>query len=99
MPSPPPSPARPEPSAKVSANTRLTLMPRPAAASRLSTAARTCAPKRVLLDQQLQRRRSAATTTRDQEQPVGAEVEPEHVRPGRAGTSAARTGCCDAPKK
>ena len=47
MPSPPPSPASPEPSAKVTPNTRLTLMPSPAAATALSTDARTCAPKRV----------------------------------------------------
>jgi hypothetical protein len=37
----------PEPSAKVTPNTRLTSMPRPAAATALSTDARTCAPKRV----------------------------------------------------
>ena len=47
MPSPPPRPARPEPSAKVTPNTRLTLMPSPAEATALSTEARTCAPNRV----------------------------------------------------
>ena len=43
----PPSPARPLPSAKVTAKVRSTLMPSPRAMRSLSTAARTCAPKRV----------------------------------------------------
>src|SRR3972149_4905855 len=47
MASAPPSPARPLPSAKVSENARSTSRPSPRAMRWLSTAARTCAPKRV----------------------------------------------------
>ena len=47
MASAPPRPARPLPSAKVMANAPSTLMPSPRAIRWLSTAARTCAPKRV----------------------------------------------------
>ena len=43
----PPSPASPEPSAKVEAKVRSTLIPSPPAMRWLSTAARTCAPNRV----------------------------------------------------
>src|SRR5674476_916731 len=43
----PPSPAKPEPKAKVNAKTRLTLMPSPLATLRSSTAARRRLPKRV----------------------------------------------------
>ncbi|OQC01316.1 MAG: hypothetical protein BWX79_02927 [Alphaproteobacteria bacterium ADurb.Bin100] len=44
----PPRPASPEPTAKVAANTTLTLMPRPAATRGSSTLARRRLPKRVL---------------------------------------------------
>ena len=73
MASAPPSPASPLPSAKVTAKTRSTSMPSPRAMRWLSTAARTCAPKRVYS--------SASTSTTviserhaDQEQPVDAEI-------------------------
>jgi len=46
-PSPPPSPASPLPSAKVSVNRRLVLIPTDCAMARLSTVARTMAPQRV----------------------------------------------------
>ena len=47
-PSAPPSPARPEPTAKVSANTPSTLMPSPRATRASSTDARSRLPNRVL---------------------------------------------------
>lgn len=60
MPSPPPRPASPEPSANVTENTRPTLMPSPAAACWLSTDARTRAPKRV---RSISQASSAVSTT------------------------------------
>ena len=78
MPSPPPNPASPEPSANVRANTRLTLMPRPAAAVALSTLARTWLPNRVFSMMYCSATVSAATTT-IRKMPVDAEVEPEKV--------------------
>src|SRR5512132_1066271 len=76
IPSAPPSPASAEPSAKVTLNTRSTLMPRPTDACWLSTDARA-------LDQERQRQRREHDHG-DEEQPVRAQIQAEDVHlPGQ----------------
>ena len=76
--SPPPRPAIAEPSPNVRLNTRSTSMPMPAAATRLSTAARTWAPKRVRSISNTKSERDHGHHC-DQEQPIGAEIDAEHA--------------------
>ena len=73
MASAPPRPASPLPSAKVMAKAPSTLMPSPRAMRWLSTAARTCAPKRVYSSASDQDERDRERDA-DQEQPVDAEA-------------------------
>ena len=75
-PSAPPSPARPEPNAKVSANTPLTLMPSPRATRGIIDRARSRLPKRVLREDELQADREQAAD-HDDEQAVAADADAE----------------------
>ncbi len=77
-PSAPPSPARPEPAAKVMREDRLTLMPSPRATRGSSTAARSRLPKRVRLRMICSTHREHAADG-DDEQPVDADAAAEQL--------------------
>src|SRR5882724_11717522 len=96
IPSAPPSPASPEPSAKVALNSKPTLTPMAAAVVWLSTAARSCAPKRVRATSQPSAVASATTSPIRNRRYAPRSTPPMVTcRRRNAGSS---TGCCDGPQ-
>ena len=95
-PSAPPRPASPEPTAKVAAKIRLTLMPSPRATRGSSTAARSRLPKRVLRQDELQGDDERAADG-DDEAAVEADAERRAHRCGPAASVGSWMSCCCEP--